>query len=329
MDNMAEDSGPLSRGMHINNNKFNITFSAYKGIPSLIRQIKNSDIIHTHHHFSGLVARIIGKLYGKRIIHNFGSHYSRFSWYSRLLHFMTFPLVDYVVFVSRSSEKSLNLFEKSLLKNKKTVIYNGINIGEVKKVEGIRNKLGMKKEEFLVGTAGRLIYSKNIKTLILAMKTVLKISPKTRFIIIGSGRSEGELKELSRELGVEKNVIFTGKLSKGEIYGILHSLDLFVSCSLWEGMSASVLEAMAASKPVLLSDMPSFRETIEYNKSGLLFKTKDAEDLANKITYLKENPRIAKDLGKQARKRAKKLFIAEKSAKGYEEVYSKLLKNGL
>ena len=360
-DALGDESGPFERARYINRKLFDVIICSYYDkkqdlVPladktgmeiiglgarslldfgawnRLLKIIKNRnvDIIHTHHHRTGLLGRILGNLSSDvRIIHSFGSIYTKFSWYSRLAHILTFPFVDFFVCVSKSVENSFGKLEEKLLRNKKTLIYNGIDVLEVEREKGNRTqreKMGIKSDEYLIGTVSRLIPLKDQRTLIRAVAEVIKDKPKVKLVIVGKGKLEKELKGFALGLGIEKNVIFTGFVERQRVYKILHSLDLFVMTSLWEGFCAAVLQAMAAGIPIILTKIPSFHETIEDEVSGKLVPLKNPIVLAEVIKEMINNPVRASKLGKVARERVKKEFLIERTAKGYEELYMRLLR---
>ena len=127
------------------------------------------------------------------------------------------------------------------------------------------------------------------------------------------------------KLGIEKDVIFTGFVERKRVYKILHSLDLFVMTSLWEGFCAAVLQAMAAGIPIVLTDISSFRETIEDGVSGKLVPPKNPIALAEAIKEMIDDPVKAVRIGEAAQRRVKKEFTIEKTAEAYEQLYRKLL----
>ncbi|MDA7858004.1 glycosyltransferase, partial [bacterium] len=346
---LGAGSGPFDRSLLLNNEDFEIIICFYydsqqdlasltlktdreliglgatnrvdfKSWARLYRVIKDKkiDIIHTYHHLMGILGRIIGKFASTPIVvHNIGNTYNKFSLLARLINNLTFMFIDSVICVSKSVEESFTLWENMLLNGKKVVIYNGTNISEIDNcaigLEKKREELNIKQDDFVIGNIARLIPQKDHKTLIRAFSSVLKNEPKAKLIIAGGGKLEKALKRLVKDLGIENHVIFAGLIERNEVYKILHILDLFVLSSLWEGFCVALLQAMAARKPVVLTDIPQFREAFGDDVCGKLVPTEDPEALAKAILELKNNPKRAKEMGEAGRKRVTENFSLQKT----------------
>ena len=137
--------------------------------------------------------------------------------------------------------------------------------------------------------AGNLLPSKNVITLISAMKHILKKYPNAYLEIVGNGSEYENLNKKIKQLNLEKNIELVGQLNRNEIKFRFSSCDIFISSSIAEQHSITAFEAMACGKPVLLSNIPPFREVISDSKTGLLFSPYDEVDIANKVEELFEN----------------------------------------
>jgi len=307
-----------------------VDFKSWARLYRIIRD-KKIDIIHTYHHLMGILGRVVGKCASTPIVvHNIGNMYNKFSLLARLFNDVTFVLVDSIICVSKSVEQSFTLWENMLLNSKKVVIYNGTNVSEVDdcatQLEKKREQLNIKRDDFIIGNVGRLIPQKDQKTLIRAFSEVVKSEPKVKLIIVGGGKLENTLKKLVRDLDLEDTVIFTGLIERAEVYKILHILDLFVMTSLWEGFCVAVLQAMAARKPVILTDIPPFREAIDDGICGKLVPVRDPKAIAEAILEFKNNPQMAKRVGEAGRKRVIENFLIQKTVENYQKLYGNLLR---
>ncbi|MCJ7509215.1 MAG: glycosyltransferase family 4 protein [candidate division Zixibacteria bacterium] len=130
----------------------------------------------------------------------------------------------------------------------------------------------------------------DVKTLIQAIPLVLENSKrKVRFIIIGSGSQSKQLKGLAHNLESQDKVIFKENLSDEELIQTYGDSDIYVSTSLSDSTSVSLLEAMASRLIPVVTDIPGNREWIEDGKNGLLFRPKDHKGLAQKINLALDN----------------------------------------
>ena len=168
------------------------------------------------------------------------------------------------------------------------VLYNNIppmNIREPEDIFQTRDKYGLPGDAKVLVTAGILNRGKNIDILINCLP---KIGIKTLYlIIVGDGSTEADirykesLKGLTKRLGVDKQVIFTGWVEKEELWKIYLASDIFILPSLNEGMPNAMLEALGMDLPCLGSDIPGNRDILHYEE--LLFDRLDAKSLINKI----------------------------------------------
>ena len=140
---------------------------------------------------------------------------------------------------------------------------------------------------FFIG--GLLGKRKGADILLKATKIIKRENPNIYVYIAGSGPSETELKKLAKELEIEENVEFLGRISDDEKWTYYKSTDISVIPSLWEGMPTVLLEAMMCGKPVVASNVDGIPEVLIDNETGLLFETGNAEDLADKIITLVRN----------------------------------------
>jgi glycosyltransferase involved in cell wall biosynthesis len=144
-----------------------------------------------------------------------------------------------------------------------------------------------KKETVTILSTRRFEPIYDVETLIRAIPLVLdKSNKRIEFIIIGSGSKSEQLKKLAYDLGLHDQVTFKENLSDEELIQIYQDSDIYVSTSLSDSTSVSLLEAMAAGLIPIVTDISGNREWIEKENNGLLYKPKDHEDLARKISLV-------------------------------------------
>lgn len=171
---------------------------------------------------------------------------------------------------------------------------------------------------------GRLSEEKGINTLIKSMKYV----NKSKLIIVGTGPIEKELKEFVVK-GNIKNVEFVGFKTGNELENIIKQSRFIVIPSEWyENAPMSIIEAMAYGKAVLGSNIGGIPEFIEDNHTGMIFKTKDEIDLANKINYLIDQENQTIEMGKNARIRTEKLYDKTVHYEKIMDLYNQVMNSG-
>jgi glycosyltransferase involved in cell wall biosynthesis len=167
---------------------------------------------------------------------------------------------------------------------------------------------------------GRLVQQKGIEYFIRCAKHT---GEDTVHLIVGSGGLEPELRALVKSLGLEKKVLFAGKVSDDDLPRYYAACDLFVlpSVSRLEGFGLVTLEAMSSGKPVLVSDIPGVREVIAPGSEGLLIEPMDPDNIAQKINMVLGDGEMMKRLGRNSRKKAETKYSWESVIKKIEDVY--------
>lgn len=154
--------------------------------------------------------------------------------------------------------------------------------------ESCRIELGLSPESIAIGFAGRMEKVKRIDLLLFAHKQILFDFPETRLVLVGEGSEQDEWKSLTENLGISHTVIWAG--FRTDMPRIMAALDIYVVPSVNEGLSLSILEAMAAGLPVIATDVGGASEVIIDNLSGLLVYPGSYQILAKAISDLLENP---------------------------------------
>lgn len=148
--------------------------------------------------------------------------------------------------------------------------------------------------------------------------------PGLKFLIAGEGKKEykNNLIKFANGYRMEKNIIFTG--FREDIPEIMKGLDIFVLPSHSEGLSRTILEAMASAKPVIATEVGGNPEAIEDGVTGILVPAKEPDKLAEAILKLVKDREKRERMGVAGRERAEKLFSIEENVRKIEELYQKL-----
>ena len=142
-------------------------------------------------------------------------------------------------------------------------------------------------------------------------------------LIIGGGRREAEMRRLAAELGLAGRVHFLGP--RDDVPDLLSALDIFVLPSHSEGVSLALLEAMAASLPVIATRVGGLPEVVTDGENGLLIPPQDPEALATALERLLADPDLAQKLGGNARKQVEANFSLERLGREINEIYGELI----
>mgnify|MGYP006080569465 CR=1 FL=1 len=248
---------------------------------NLVRKTK-PDIIQSVHTFSDIIC-VFMKYFTKTPVISFeGTLINRWSFLKKYIVLFNHSLVDTVVCVSNNTYKVNNGISNTLSKfTNRCIIYNGVDLKLIDKLA--KNKITENNLK-TIGYTGDLKSVKNLTILFQAFKKCSMTNKNIRLVIVGSGPEEYFLKNLACELGISVN--FTGQISRLEVLKLLNSLDIFVMPSLVEGLSESIVQAMASRVPVIASDIDANRELIDHNETGLLFKSGNSDDLKHQMLKL-------------------------------------------
>jgi glycogen synthase len=198
--------------------------------------------------------------------------------------------------------------------NKIEVIYNGTDLG---KFRGAINRGIKKPGDKIALFVGRLTIQKGVWHLLQAARQVVDKDPKVKFVVVGSGPDMPYLVKTAINLGLEKNVIFTGKISEEELVAAYRMCDVFVMPSVNEPFGIVALEALASGKPVILSKTSGVGEVIDH-----CFKVDywDTNLLASRILEVFHYKVLKKAMGRNGTTEVRKLSW-DNSAKKFERAY--------
>ena len=233
-------------------------------------------------------------------------------------------LVDHIVIVSGAQRPWLEQ-TIGIPRRKITRICNGVSLDRFssgRSREKARADLHLQRTDFVIGTVGRLDPIKDQGSLIRALSALAASYPHTRLLIAGSGPSRGELGELTSRLGLTDKVHFLGE--RDDIPGLLPSMDVFVLPSLSEGISNTILEAMASGLPVLATAVGGNTELIVDGETGILIPKQDLGALTRALEIYLNNPPLAVCHGKAGQLRAREHFSLAKMVSAYDFLYSSL-----
>ncbi|MDI3496209.1 MAG: hypothetical protein PWQ35_230 [Patescibacteria group bacterium] len=188
------------------------------------------------------------------------------------------------------------------------------------------NRLFIKKERFDLIFIGGLDKAHYFKGVPLLLKTLASLETNNwRLKIIGSGDQEEVYQNLTKSLGIEKQVNFLGKLPELDLIKNLQKADVLVLPSINnnEAFGIVLIEALACGIPVIASNLPGVRQVFTDKKEGLLIKAGDQNDLREKIEFLMNHEDIRIEMGKKARALAESRYSQKNSLKLYENLFNK------
>jgi glycosyltransferase involved in cell wall biosynthesis len=177
-------------------------------------------------------------------------------------------------------------------------------------------------EGFVVGTAGRLVPVKDQATLLEAVARVRAAGHQVTLVLAGDGPLKADLESRAASLGISQAVRFLGHCERIET--VFSALDVFVLSSVSEGMSNTILEAMASGLPVVATRVGGADELIEPGTSGLLVPSRSPEAIATAVSDLLADTARRLEIGASARRRAESEFSLPSFTSRYERMYMAL-----
>jgi sugar transferase (PEP-CTERM/EpsH1 system associated) len=240
------------------------------------------------------------------------------------------PLIDRYITVSKDLERYL-VRRVGIAPARITQIYNGVDTARFVPTGGERAAIlpegFAESDSIIVGTVGRIQRVKDQATLLRAFASVVNIdvpgASRARLVIVGDGPLFAELRELAASLGIANRTWFPGALNN--VAEVLRTFDVFVLPSLNEGISNTILEAMASGVPVIATAVGGNVELLDDKISGRLFQPGNVDVLAQLLADYFLDPTRRREHGVAARQAAVARFSIDTMVSRYQEVYDGLL----
>lgn len=183
----------------------------------------------------------------------------------------------------------------------------------------MREQLGLPADGPLIGSVGRLDPVKDVPTLLKSFASVLSEFPAARLAVVGDGPMRGELEAAARAFRIDHAVAWLGR--RDDVPALLKSFDLFVQSSLFEGMSNTILEAMASGLPVIASNTGGNGELVADHSNGFLFPVGDVTALTDGLRRYLSDAALRAAHGRESRKRSLAQFDLSMMAEKYAALY--------
>ena len=187
----------------------------------------------------------------------------------------------------------------------------------------VRAELKLPAAAPIIGIVARLAPVKSIKTALEAAALLAKSRPDVHFVFVGEGPSRARLEALARELGITARVHFLGLRS--DIARLNWSFDCVLLTSLQEGTPISIIESLAAARPVIATDVGGVRRLIEHESTGLLIPPRDARATANAVARVLNEPQNAANWGERGRQLVQREWSLERMLEQHRALYREVL----
>jgi PEP-CTERM/exosortase A-associated glycosyltransferase len=226
-----------------------------------------------------------------------------------------------------------DIAKRGIVAEKITVIPNAVDIDRftygVEPDQVLRTQLDLQ-NKIVLGFIGSFYAYEGLPLLLEALPKILDKRQETRLLLVGGGLQEALIKQKTSELGLEKQVIFTGRVPHDQVQDYYNQVDIFIYPRLPMRLTELVtplkpLEAMAQGRLVIASDVGGHKELIKHQSNGYLFKANDANALAATVLDLLNQPQQWNKL-----RIAGRLFVEQernwaKSVSNYKRIYSQFI----
>jgi glycosyltransferase involved in cell wall biosynthesis len=321
-------------------------------VAGIIRHF-DPDVVHTHTAKAGLVGRVATSLVNRfrlgrrriRAVHTFhgnvlSGYFSRpkecaFRGLERILgHAAT----DAVLVLSPQQRSEIVGRFRVAPAGKVWIVPLALDLSTFETLPAsgsLRSELGLDRKSFLVGMIGRVTPVKDHPLFLQAAAIVAAREPQARFVVVGGGEEEAHLHRLVAQLGIAERVFFLGM--RKDLARIYADLDAVALTSRNEGTPLSLIEAMAAGRPIVATDVGGVRDilTTEWEgrvrerrfirspePRGIVVSERSAERIAASLLRLAREPRLSRALGEAGRRYAHRFHTLPRLLDDLEEVYS-------
>ena len=210
--------------------------------------------------------------------------------------------------------------------HKFTVIHNGIKEDRFNadaEESEIKTELGISSRDLVIGSIANTIPVKDHDTLFQVADRITDRFPDAKFILIGGGKLLEHFRQKAKEKGKDDRIKYLGY--RIDVEKILPLFDVYICTSLMEGFSNSILEAMAAGKPVVATKVGGNCESVKDGENGLLVAPKDVDAFTEQISRLLTDRSLRQDMGRKAKEIFDQQFTLTRMVGRFKHMYSNLL----
>jgi glycosyltransferase involved in cell wall biosynthesis len=308
--------------------------AAYREVAAIIRDFR-PHVVHTHTAKAGLIGRLAARRAGVPVIvHTFHGHVLR-GYFSRPKEALFIRMERALAAITTRLITVSDQIRRDLLAlgigrpDRFDVVRLGLDLSRFEHAHArtgeLKRELGVAPDTRAVGIVARLVPIKAHETFLEMAALVARARPDTVFLIVGDGERRAALEETARALGILDRTRFLGW--RADLDRVYADLDAVVLTSRNEGSPVALIEAMAASRPVVSTRAGGVPELV--GDAGLLADIDDAAGLAAAVERILAEPTLAQQLGRRARCRVVPAFSHERLIADIDGLYQRLLPSGI
>jgi glycosyltransferase involved in cell wall biosynthesis len=284
-------------------------------LPALLKVIDRGqiDILHLHGYGATTFGRIAGGMRRLPTILHEHANLTDTPWFQKVADALLEPSTDIAIAVSRSTADFV-IRARQMPPDKVKVVYLGVPLEEFSRsrsadeIAAARSELGLRSDDFAIGSVTRLHESKGNIHLVDAAKSVIERRPNARFFVVGEGPLLPDLQARAQVLGLGDRFVFSGFAR--DVARVVSAFDVSVFPSLWEGTPLTVFEALAMGKPIVATDADGLLDVLTPGEDALIVPRRNAAALADAIVRMIDEPETRARLGGRARETSRLYDIA-------------------
>jgi len=291
------------------------------------------DIVHTHSAKGGILGRMAARSVGVPIVIHTIHGPSFFPYQSGAKNYF-YKLAERYAgkmtthFIAVADAMSRQYLAAGIGRPEQyTTIYSGMEIGAFlnqQHDEKLREALGIKPDELVVGKIARLFELKGHNFLLEAAPDIVRQVPNVKFLLVGDGSLHKHYQQEAQRLGIAERVVFTGLIAPHEVPRYISVMDVVAHLSLREGLPRTLPQALACGKPVVAFDLDGSGEVCHDGKTGFLIKAQDAGALTLSVVRLLRDRELAGRMGAAGRDLVRVNFSVETMVRKIDELYQQL-----
>jgi glycosyltransferase involved in cell wall biosynthesis len=297
---------------------------------ALYLQGRGIEIVQTHDFYTNVFGMAAARL--ARVPVRIAARRETLGWRTRAQRIVERNAYRLAHAIVANSEAVRNQLVKEGVNSKKIVtVYNGLDVARVTPPPGFRREAALASFGLPAGAENRFVTIvanlrhevKDHAMFLRAARRVRESVGEARFVIAGEGELTDSMRALASRLGLERDVFFVGRSER--IAELLAVSDACVLSSKAEGFSNSILEYMAAARPVVVTDVGGAREAVADGQSGYLVPAGDDETMAERIIRLLRDAESAREMGERGRRTVEQKFSCEAQLERIERLYDRML----
>ncbi|MCR9201815.1 MAG: glycosyltransferase family 4 protein [Planctomycetaceae bacterium] len=292
------------------------------------------DIVHTHSSKAGILGRRAAHALGIPCVHSI--HGASFHYGQPAVLHNAYKMAERWAepwcqhFITVCDAMAKQYVDAGIgTRDKYTTIFSGMEVDRflqpARTGEQVRESLGLKESDVVVGKIARLFNLKGHEYLIEAAPRIVAAVPDVKFLLVGDGILREQFENRIAELGLTDHFVFVGLVPPESVPEYIHAMDIAVHTSVWEGLARVLPQALICGKPIVSYDIDGAPEVCINDETGYLVPSRSIDELSAAIARLAADQDLRERLGRNGRERFSEPFRHEYMTERIRDVYRMVL----